>query len=93
MTDQFPVPVDPKYTSGEAGGSYVTGKWTNQSHLTLESAETATEFTVYAVLWPERSSSAPAALKVVLNDGALRVTRPDGKIDLVALTDTSLELK
>src|SRR6266446_2773401 len=62
VTDQFPVPVDPKYTTGEAGSSYVTGKWTNQSHLTLESAEAAREFTVYAVLWPERLSSAPATL-------------------------------
>ena len=93
VTDKFPVPVDPKYTSGEAGASYVTGKWSNQSHLTLESAEEAKEFTVYAVLWPERTSSAPAAIKAALNDGVFRIIRPDGKIDLVTLTDTSLELK
>jgi hypothetical protein len=93
VTDQFPVPVDPKYTSGETGGSYVTGKWTNQSHLTLDSTKEATEFMVYAILWPEHLSSAPAALKAVLNDGVLRVTRPDGKTDVITLTDTSLELK
>ena len=93
VTDQFPVPVDPKYTSGEAGSSYVTGKWTNQSHLTVESAEPATNFTVFAVLWPERTSSAPAAVKAAVHDGSLRVVRPDGKTDLITLTDTSLELK
>lgn len=93
VTDRFPVTVDPKYTTGEAGSSYVTGKWTNQSHLTLESAKVATEFTVFAILWPERSASVPAALKTALDDGALRVARPDGKTDLIVLTDTSLELK
>ena len=93
ITDKFPVPVDRKYVSGEAGSSYVTGKWSDQSHLTVESAEAAPEFTVYAVLWPERAASMPAALKAALNHGALRVTRPDGKTDVIALTDASLELK
>jgi hypothetical protein len=93
VTDKFPVPIDPKYVSGEAGSSYVTGTWSDQSHLTLESAEAAMEFTVYAVLWPERAASMPAALKAALNHGALRVTRPDGNTDLIALTDASLELK
>jgi len=93
VTDKFPVPVDPKYVSGEAGGSYVTGKWSDQSHLTVESVEAATEFTVYAVLWPERAASTPAALKAGLNDGVLKVTRPDGKTDIIALTDALLELK
>jgi len=93
VTDQFPVPVDPKYTAGEAGASYVTGKWANQSHLTLESTEPAKEFTVYAVLWPERASSVPAELKSAFKDDALRVTRPDGKSDVIVLTDTSLEMK
>jgi hypothetical protein len=45
------------------------------------------------VLWPERTSSTPAALRAALNEGTLRVTRPDGKTDLIALTDASLELK
>jgi hypothetical protein len=93
VTDKFPVPVDRKYVTGEAGSSYVTGKWSDQSHLTLESAEAAPEFTVYAVLWPERASSKPVVLKAVLNGGALRIARPDGKTDNIALTDTSLELK
>jgi hypothetical protein len=93
VTDKFPVPVDPKYVSGEVGSSYVTGKWSNQSHLTLESDEFTTEFTVYAVLWPERASSPPPTLRAALLDGVLRVGRPDGRTDLITLTDTSLELK
>jgi len=87
------VPVDRKYVSGEAGSSYVTGTWSDQSHLILESAEAATEFTVYAVLWPERTPSMPAALKATLSDGSLNVTRPDGKTDRIVLTDNSLEFK
>lgn len=93
VTDKFPVPVDPKYLSGEVGRSYVTGKWSNQSHLTLASAESATGFAVYAVLWPERESSKPGALRATLDGDALRVGRPDGKTDRITLTDTSLELK
>jgi hypothetical protein len=93
VTDKFPIPVDTKYTSGEAGSSYVTAKWTNQSHLTVESAEPAKEFTVFAVLWPERASAKPGPLTAVLKDGSLKVTRPDAKTDLIELTDTSLELK
>jgi acetyl esterase/lipase len=88
VTDQFPVPVDPKYVEGEAGSSYVTAKWTDQQHLTVESAEPATEFTVFAVLWPERHS--PAPVHAALQDGRLRVRRPDGQTDLITLTDTSL---
>src|SRR5205814_2358147 len=59
ITDQFPVPVDQKYVSGEVGTNYVTGKWSNQSHLTLESKSAAKDFTIYAVLWPERDSAKP----------------------------------
>jgi len=87
------VPVDPKYVEGEAGDSYVTGKWTDQSHLTVESVEPAMEFTVFAVLWPQRAPSTPNALTAALKDGSLKVNRPDGKTDLITLTNTSLELK
>jgi hypothetical protein len=93
VTDQFTVPVDPKYVSDEVGSTYVTGKWSPQSHLSLESADAATEFTVFAVLWPERAPSPAPALGAVLSDDVLRVTRPDGKTDRIALTDTSLEFK
>jgi hypothetical protein len=93
VTDKFPIPVDPKYVSGEVGGSYVTGKWSNQSHLTIESAEPAKEFTIFAVLWPERGADKVVKFSAKLAaDGMLAVTRPDGKIDRVMLTDDLLKV-
>jgi hypothetical protein len=91
VTEQFSVPVDPKYAGGDAGASYVTGKWSNQSHLTLESVETAQEFTLFAVLWPDRSmvSELPLALH---SGGVLDVTRPDGQRDFVHVTDQKCEV-
>jgi acetyl esterase/lipase len=86
VTDQFPVPVDTKYASGEVGGSYVTAKWSNQSHLTVESEEAAKDFTVFAVLWPDRK--VVDKLDVSLREGAtLEIQRPDGKRDVVKIDD------
>ncbi len=92
QTDKFPVPVDPKYASGEVSGAYLSGKWTPQQHLTLESNESATEFTVYSVLWPERGAK-PVELKATLNGETLTIPRPDGKTDEVTLTDKGLSVK
>jgi hypothetical protein len=93
QTNQFPVPVDPKYASGAITGSYLSGKWTPQQHLTLESNESAAEFTLYSVLWPERGAT-PAKLAATLAaDDTLTIPRPDGKTDRVQVTDTSLTLK
>jgi hypothetical protein len=92
VTDQFPVPVDPKYVGGEAGASYVTGKWSNQSHLTLESKATAKTATIYTVLWPERSSAKSAAVQATLAGETLTIVRPDGKTDTLRLTDHALTL-
>jgi hypothetical protein len=92
VTDQFPVPVDPKYTSGEAGAGYVTGNWSNQAHLTAESVEQAKEFTVFAVLWPEPGAR-PAVVSAQLDLNSLTVSRGDGKTDVLTLTDTALTLK
>jgi hypothetical protein len=91
VTDQFPVPVDPKYLSGQAGSSYVTAKWSNQSHLRLESRQAAKEFTVYAVLWPERGTT-PPKLEVTVQDKQLIVRRPDGKSDRLEVGDESLKV-
>ena len=86
QTDQFPVPVDPKYATGEVNGAYLTGKWTPQQHLTLESNESAAEFTLYSVLWPERGAK-PAPLAATLApDGILTIPRPDGKTDRLSIT-------
>jgi hypothetical protein len=92
QTDKFPVPVDPKYASGEISGSYLTGKWTPQQHLTLESTEPAAEFTIYSVLWPERGAK-PATLTATLSGQTLTIPRPDGKTDTLTVTDTSVTLK
>src|SRR6185295_12052699 len=67
VTEEFPVPVDAKYTKGEITGSYLTGKWSNQSHLTVESVDAAKDFTVFAVLWPDRTPT--EKLTVALRDG------------------------
>ncbi|WP_438481912.1 heparinase II/III domain-containing protein [Oleiharenicola lentus] len=92
VTDQFPVPVDPKYKRGEIGGSYLTGTWHDQAHLTLESATAAGEFVVFSVLWPERGTT-PAKLTATLNGNQLTIVRPDGKTDLLTLSDDSLILR
>jgi hypothetical protein len=93
VTDQFPVPVDPKYATGEVTGSYLTGKWHNQQHLTLESTASARSFTLWSVLWPERSGTAPVSLQVENRGDALVVTRPDGKTDTLHLTDETIVLR
>ncbi len=93
VTDRFPVPVDPKYATGEVTGAYLTGKWHNQQHLTLESAGTAASYTVWTVLWPERNGTAPAALKAEWQLGAFVITRPDGKTDTLTLTHDSINLR
>jgi len=99
VTDRFPVPVDPKYATGEVTGSYLTGKWHNHSHLTLESSTPAAAFTVYAVLYPERTQGADGArvsaipLQARVEGDALVIARPDGRTDTLVLTDNSLNLK
>ncbi|AOS44201.1 Heparinase II/III-like protein [Lacunisphaera limnophila] len=99
VTDRFPVPVDPKYASGEISGSYLTGKWHNQTHLTLESTAPAQTYTVYAVLFPYRSVSpegAPLRLAFVdatlTPDGSLAITHGGTEI-LLTLTDDSIQLR
>jgi acetyl esterase/lipase len=91
VTDEFSVPVDAKYTSGQVTGSYLTAKWTPQQHLTVESAEMAKDFTVFAVLWPDRGM--PEKLVVSLrNDSALEIRRPDGGRDVIKIEDKKFEL-
>jgi hypothetical protein len=92
ITDEFPVPVDSKYAKGEVIGSYLTGGWGNQQHLTLESSDSAQSFTVWTVLWPERDGSAPAPVQATWQDGSLTITRPDGGRDRLILTDDTINL-
>ncbi|MBA4136231.1 MAG: heparinase [Opitutus sp.] len=93
VTDHFPVPVDPKYARGEITGSYLTGKWHDQQHLTLESQDAATSFTVWSVLWPERNGTAPVELQIASTGDAFIVTRPDGRTDTFLLTDDTFDLR
>lgn len=93
QTDKFPVPVDPKYATGEISGAYLSGKWTPQQHLTLASNEAATEFTIYSVLWPERGTKPATVSAALAANGTLTIPRPDGKTDKLTLTDTSFSLK
>jgi len=94
VTEGFPVPVDTKYTSGEAGSSYVTAKWTDQSHLTAETRDRALSFTVFAVLWPERGSESVSAISAVVEaNGLLVITRPDRTIDRLRITDETVKLE
>lgn len=92
-TTEFPVPVDPKYAKTDPESSYITGSWHNQAHLTLESEQAAPEFTVFAVLWPERGARAAAVDAGFANDGQLTIRRPDGKTDVVTLGDTVLQVR
>lgn len=87
----FPVPVDSKYTGG-GGSIYITGSWHDHAHLTVVSAHPANEFTLFAVLWPERGTS-PAAVGATFESGALTIRRPDGGTDVVTVTDDELKLK
>jgi hypothetical protein len=91
-TNEFPVPVDAKYTSGTANSPYVTATWHNHAHLALESTEAQREFTVYAVLWPERGDR---AAKVTADHGkdGLIIQRPDGRTDRLQIGDSALSLR
>lgn len=93
VSTKFPVPVDPKYASGLVGGSYLTGTWHDQAHLTLESRQPATSFTVWTVLWPEPTNAAPAKVDLAWDADAVVISRPDGKTDRLVLTDDSLSLR
>ena len=89
----FDVPVDPKYADGGVSGFGETGKWTEQSHLFAETAEPRASHLVFAVLWPERDGLPARPLEARLApDGRLQIKRPDGRTDVLRLTETSLSL-
>lgn len=92
VTHEFPVPVDPKYANS-TGSAYVTGTWHNQAHLTLESAEPAAEFTVFAVLWPERGARPVEPVTTLAPDGTITIRRPDGRTDTVTVGDQALSIR
>lgn len=93
VTTKFPVPVDPKYAAAEAGSPYITATWHDQAHLSAETTEARAEFTVFAVLWPERGARGPALTAALGEGGLLTIRRPDGKTDVVQLDDNVLAFK
>ncbi|HYC72512.1 MAG TPA: heparinase II/III family protein [Opitutaceae bacterium] len=92
VTTEFPVPVDPKYAQGTVTGSYLTGTWHDQAHLTLESVLPSPSFTVWTVLWPEPTNAAPAKISLTWEADAVVIARPDGRTDRLLLTDDSIAL-
>ncbi|MBI5690800.1 MAG: heparinase II/III-family protein [Verrucomicrobia bacterium] len=92
VTTEFPVPVDPKYTNS-TGSAYVTGTWHNHAHLSIDSVEARPEFTLFAVLWPERGSQPAMPEATFDSDGSLVIKRPDGRTDHIRLTDDSLTVR
>jgi hypothetical protein len=93
VTTRFPVPVDPRYAGAEHANPHITGAWHDQAHLTVETAEAAREFTIYAVLWPGRGAQPAPAEAALGADGALTIKRPDGKTDRVRLDDAALSVR
>lgn len=93
ITDEYPVPIDPRYRSGETY-AWVTAEWRDHVTLNLSSREKDTDFTVYAVLWPEPELGGARNLDASLNErGQLVVNRPDGGQDTITLTDQSLVIE
>jgi hypothetical protein len=84
VTDQFPTPLDEKYR----------GTWPNQFHLTAASPQPAAEQTIYSVIWPwpGRDAGRPISAKLA-PDGALVVTRPDGRTDTLSFGNGPVSLK
>ncbi len=92
-TTDFPVPVDPKYSSGKVTGAYLTGTWHDHAHLTVENGSPATSFEIWSVLWPAPTNHAPADLGVERTADGLVITRPDGRTDTLLLADNSISLR
>jgi hypothetical protein len=91
---KFDVPVDPKYTGGGVAGFGETGAWNEQSHLLAETVAPGASHLVLAVLWPERNGLPASPLEAVLiPDGKVRITRPDGRTDLLTLDPGSVRLE
>ena len=87
ITDRYPVPIDPRYQFSN-DHYWVTTPWRDHLHLTLDSTEKSADATVFAVLWPEPALGGARTLAAQLDDdGRLVVKRPDGRTDLITLTD------
>lgn len=90
VRNEFDVPVDPRYVGGHA--DFSNRRWGNQSHLTVTTANKARQHTVWAVLWPEPSTS-PVNLDARLDGDTLVVRRPDGRTDRIALRHDGVDIR
>ncbi|WP_221029088.1 heparinase II/III domain-containing protein [Actomonas aquatica] len=92
ITDRYPVPIDPRYQFSDEH-YWVTTKWRDHMHLTLEARDPADDQIVFAVLWPEPELGGASALTASVDArGRLVVTRPDGQVDTITLTDDAVAI-
>ncbi len=93
ITDRYPVPIDPRYQYSD-NNYWVTSKWRDHLHLTLEANDAGTDQTIHAVLWPEPELGGARQLTAELDaEGRLVVQRPDGGTDTITLTDNALRIE
>lgn len=93
VIDKFSTPVDPKYSHGNAAASYSTPqKWSEQKHFSAESPTAAKSQILYSVLWPEPGLS-PKALQASWRNDTLTIRRPDGRVDVVRITDDAVSVR
>lgn len=84
MTDQFPIPVDPKYRA----------KCPNQFHLQVASPTPATEYLLYSVYWPTRAGEKHEPLQATrLDASTVQIQRPDGKWDRIQWEGDKMQLQ
>ncbi len=90
VSDKYPAPIDPRYRSKETY-AWVTAEWQDHVSLTLTTREPSTAHTVFSVLWPEPDRKSVADVSAKMDEqGRLHVHRPDGKTDIITLSDKSL---
>jgi hypothetical protein len=91
----FTIPPDPKYSDPVFINSqvYLRELAVDQAHFQANTGIDKMEHVVFAVLWPSQDGSDCSRLSVeVLDNGKLRITRPDGVVDVVELTDDALSV-
>ena len=91
----FPIEVDPKYKDLGFIRSqvYVREPAVDQAHFQANTRYDREEQVIFAVLWPSTREADQDGLSVELLDrDTVRITRPDGRIDEVRLTDSDLSL-
>lgn len=93
----FPVDVDPKYKDMDfiRSQAYLQEPARDQSHFQANTVRESRDQVLFAVLWPTRDPADAPRFSVSLSkDGnTLRVSRPDGLVDAIRLTDADLAVE